>query len=283
MIESLTGYGISDRGIFRVEAKSLNHRFLEINIKLPTVISKYEIEIRNLIKNKFSRGKIDLVVTINQRDRGGRVYLNKNLAMQLYTAFIDLKKELSILGSIDISMFSNFRELFIYEEETPDLNALITAVSETLDAVKQMRMREGELIKESLIEITAIIEEKINQLVKMVDISYNNYINSLKNRVRDLIVQNNLDEKRVFEQILIYAQRADIKEEADRLKSHIIQFKESLLRGGEVGKKLDFLTQEINREINTVLAKTEDFEVKTLAIDIKTLTERLKEQIQNIQ
>lgn len=283
MIESLTGYGISERGIFRVEAKSLNHRFLEINIKLPTVISKYEIEIRNLIKNKFSRGKIDLVVTINQRDKGGRVYLNKNLAMQLYTAFIDLKKELSILGSIDISMFSNFRELFIYEEETPDLNALITAVSETLDAVKQMRMREGELIKESLIEITAIIEEKINQLVKMVDISYNNYINSLKNRVRDLIVQNNLDEKRVFEQILIYAQRADIKEEADRLKSHIIQFKESLLRGGEVGKKLDFLTQEINREINTVLAKTEDFEVKTLAIDIKTLTERLKEQIQNIQ
>lgn len=283
MIESLTGYGISERGIFRVEAKSLNHRFLEINIKLPTVISKYEIEIRNLIKNKFSRGKIDLVVTINQRDRGGRVYLNKNLAMQLYTAFIDLKKELSILGSIDISMFSNFRELFIYEEETPDLNALITAVSETLDAVKQMRMREGELIRESLIEITAIIEEKINQLVKMVDISYNNYINSLKNRVRDLIVQNNLDEKRVFEQILIYAQRADIKEEADRLKSHIIQFKESLLRGGEVGKKLDFLTQEINREINTVLAKTEDFEVKTLAIDIKTLTERLKEQIQNIQ
>lgn len=283
MIESLTGYGISERGIFRVEAKSLNHRFLEINIKLPTVISKYEIEIRNLIKNKFSRGKIDLLVTINQRDRGGRVYLNKNLAMQLYTAFIDLKKELSILGSIDISMFSNFRELFIYEEETPDLNALITAVSETLDAVKQMRMREGELIRESLIEITAIIEEKINQLVKMVDISYNNYINSLKNRVRDLIVQNNLDEKRVFEQILIYAQRADIKEEADRLKSHIIQFKESLLRGGEVGKKLDFLTQEINREINTVLAKTEDFEVKTLAIDIKTLTERLKEQIQNIQ
>ncbi|WP_297210497.1 MULTISPECIES: YicC/YloC family endoribonuclease [Thermodesulfovibrio] len=283
MIESLTGYGISERGIFRVEAKSLNHRFLEINIKLPTVISKYEIEIRNLIKNKFSRGKIDLVVTINQRDRGGRVYLNKNLAMQLYTAFIDLKKELSILGSIDISMFSNFRELFIYEEETPDLNALITAVSETLDAVKQMRMREGELIRESLIEITAIIEEKINQLVKMVDISYNNYINSLKNRVRDLIVQNNLDEKRVFEQILIYAQRADIKEEADRLKSHIIQFKESLLRGGEIGKKLDFLTQEINREINTVLAKTEDFEVKTLAIDIKTLTERLKEQIQNIQ
>jgi uncharacterized protein (TIGR00255 family) len=283
LIESLTGYGISERGIFRVEAKSLNHRFLEINIKLPTVISKYEIEIRNLIKNKFSRGKIDLVVTINQRDRGGRVYLNKNLAMQLYTAFIDLKKELSILGSIDISMFSNFRELFIYEEETPDLNALITAVSETLDAVKQMRMREGELIRESLIEITAIIEEKINQLVKMVDISYNNYINSLKNRVRDLIVQNNLDEKRVFEQILIYAQRADIKEEADRLKSHIIQFKESLLRGGEIGKKLDFLTQEINREINTVLAKTEDFEVKTLAIDIKTLTERLKEQIQNIQ
>lgn len=283
MIESLTGYGISERGIFRVEAKSLNHRFLEINIKLPTVISKYEIEIRNLIKNKFSRGKIDLVVTINQRDKGGRVYLNKNLAMQLYTAFIDLKKELSILGSIDISMFSNFRELFIYEEETPDLNALLMAVSETLDAVKQMRMREGELIRESLIEITAIIEEKINQLVKMVDISYNNYINSLKNRVRDLIVQNNLDEKRVFEQILIYAQRADIKEEADRLKSHIIQFKESLSQGGEVGKKLDFLTQEINREINTVLAKTEDFEVKTLAIDIKTLTERLKEQIQNIQ
>ena len=147
MIESLTGYGTSERDIFRVEAKSLNHRFLEINIKLPTILSKHEYEVRNLIKNKFQRGKIDLIVSINQKEKTGKVYLNKKLAMEIYSAFIDLKKELSILGSIDISIFSNFRELFVYEEEEPDVNNFIMAVSEALERLKEMRKREGELIK----------------------------------------------------------------------------------------------------------------------------------------
>jgi uncharacterized protein (TIGR00255 family) len=105
----------------------------------------------------------------------------------------------------------------------------------------------------------------------------------LKNRVKELINQNNLDEKRVLEQIIIYAQRVDIKEEVDRLKSHIVQFKENILKGGIIGKKVDFLLQEMNREANTILAKTEDFEIKTIAIEIRTQAERLKEQIQNIQ
>ncbi len=283
MIESLTGYGASEKGIFRVEAKSLNHRFLEINIKIPAVLSKYEMEIRNLTKRTFHRGKIDVTVFINQRERIGKVYLNKNLAAQLYSAFIDLKKDLSILGSIDISIFSNFKELFIYEEELPDVNTLMIAVNEALERLKEMRLREGKLIKESLTEILENLEKNVIGLERMVDISYNNYINSLKKRVKDLIAENNLDERRVFEQIIIYAQKVDIKEEIDRLKSHLTQFKETILKGGVVGKKLDFLLQEINREINTVLAKSEDLIVKNLAIEIKTQTERLKEQIQNIQ
>lgn len=283
MIESLTGYGTSEKGIFRVEAKSLNHRFLEINVRLPAIVSRSEIEIRNLIKEKFQRGKIDITVSINQKEKTGKVYLNKKLAMQLYSAFIDLKKELSILGSIDISMFSNFKELFIYEEEEPDINNLMLAVSEAIEELHQMRIREGEIIKSSLLEITENIEKLIINLESMVDMSYNNYINSLKNRVKELINQNNLDEKRVLEQIIIYAQRVDIKEEVDRLKSHIVQFKENILKGGIIGKKVDFLLQEMNREANTILAKTEDFEIKTIAIEIRTQAERLKEQIQNIQ
>ncbi|MDW7971918.1 MAG: YicC/YloC family endoribonuclease [Thermodesulfovibrio sp.] len=283
MIESLTGYGFSEKGIFRVEAKSLNHRFLEINLKLPQILASYELDIRNLIKRKFYRGKIDVTVSINQREKTGKVYLNKNLAKQLYSAFIDLKKELSILGSIDISMFSNFRELFIYEEEKPDIDTLMNAVSEALEALHEMRKREGEIIKKTLIEITDILEKKIKALENMVDVSYNNYIDFLKNRVKELIAENNFDEKRVLEQIIIYAQKTDIKEEVDRLQSHIIQFRENILEGGIVGKKLDFLLQEMNREINTLMAKTEDFQVKTLAIDIKTQTERLREQVQNIQ
>lgn len=283
MIESLTGYGFSEKGIFRVEARSLNHRFLEINLKLPQILTSYEIEIRNLIKQKFHRGKIDVIVSINHREKTGKVYLNKNLAKQLYSAFIDLKKELSILGSIDISMFSNFRELFIYEEEKPDINTLMLAVSSALESLHEMRKREGEIIRQSLIEIVNILENKTEDLGNMVDVSYNNYINSLKKRVKELIAENSLDEKRVLEQIILYAQKIDIKEEVDRLRSHITQLKENILKGGMIGKKLDFLLQEINREINTVMAKTEDFQVKTIAIDIKTHTERLKEQIQNIQ
>jgi uncharacterized protein (TIGR00255 family) len=283
LIESLTGYGISERDIFRVEAKSLNHRFLEINIKLPTILSKHEYEVRNLIKNKFQRGKIDLIVSINQKEKTGKVYLNKKLAMEIYSAFIDLKKELSILGSIDISIFSNFRELFVYEEEEPDVNNFIMAVSEALERLKEMRKREGELIKESIMEIVNNIEKEFINLENRVDISYNNHINSIRERVKEIIIQNNIDDNKIIEQIIIYAQKSDIKEEVDRLRSHIIQFKETLKQGGIIGKKLDFLLQEMNRETNTILAKTEDFQIKTISVDLKTYIERLREQVQNIQ
>jgi uncharacterized protein (TIGR00255 family) len=283
LIESLTGYGTSERDIFRVEAKSLNHRFLEINIKLPTILSKHEYEVRNLIKNKFQRGKIDLIVSINQKEKTGKVYLNKKLAMEIYSAFIDLKKELSILGSIDISIFSNFRELFVYEEEEPDVNNFIMAVSEALERLKEMRKREGELIKESIMEIVNNIEKEFINLENRVDISYNNHINSIRERVKEIIIQNNIDDNKIIEQIIIYAQKSDIKEEVDRLRSHIIQFKETLKQGGMIGKKLDFLLQEMNRETNTILAKTEDFQIKTISVDLKTYIERLREQVQNIQ
>lgn len=283
MIESLTGYGTSERDIFRVEVKSLNHRFLEINIKLPNILSKHEFEIRNLIKNKFQRGKIDLIVSINQKEKTGRVYLNKKLATEVYSAFIDLKKELSILGSIDISIFSNFKELFVYEEEEPDVNNLVIAVSEALERLKEMRKREGELIKESIMEIVNNIEQKFIILENRVDIGYNNHINSLRERVKEIIIQHNLDENKILEQIIIYVQKSDIKEEVDRLRSHFIQFKETLEKGGIIGKKLDFLLQEMNRETNTILAKTEDFQIKTISVDLKTYIERLREQVQNIQ
>lgn len=283
MIESLTGYGSSERDLFRVEVKSLNHRFLEINLKVPTILLKHEFEIRDLIKSKFQRGKIELTVSINQRGKTGKIYLNKPLALQLYSAFIDLKKELSILGSIDISMFSNFRELFIHEEEEPDREALIIAVNEALDRLHEMRLREGEIIKKYLLEIYTQLEIDFQKLESMLDLGYNNYIARLKERVRDLINNNHLDEKRVYEQLIIFAQKVDIREEVDRLKSHMIQFKESLERGNSIGKKLDFIIQEMNREINTILAKTEDFQIKTISIEIKNQIERLKEQVQNIQ
>ncbi len=283
MIESLTGYGFSEKGIFRVEAKSQNHRFLEINMKLPLSLSGYEVEIRKLIKERFHRGRIDIIVSINQKEVIGKVYLNKKLAKQLYSAFIELKKELSILGSIDISMFSNFKELFVYEEDELDTNNLMLAVSEALQQLHQMRIREGDIIKQNLLQIADALEKEIVNLETMTEVSYNNYIEFLKNRIKEFIAEINLDEKRIVEQIIVYAQKSDIKEEVDRLRSHIIQFKENILKGGIVGKKLDFLLQEMMREANTVLAKTESIEVKNLGINIKTQVERLKEQIQNIQ
>ncbi len=283
MIESLTGYGSSEKGIFRVEAKSLNHRFLEINIKLPNILSKYDIELRNLVKQKFQRGKFDIIVSLKESERSGKIFLNKNLAIQLFSAFIDLKKELSILGSIDISMFSNFRELFIYQEEEPDINDLKDTFLEALDKLHSMRRREGEIIKDSIMEILQKIETDLIKIEGLVDISYNNFINNLKNRVREVISQNNLDENKILEHIIIFAQKIDIKEEVDRLKSHITQFREIIQRGGVVGKKLDFLLQEVLRETNTILSKTENINIKNLSIEIKAQTERLKEQIQNIQ
>lgn len=283
MIESLTGYGASETESFRVEARSVNHKYLEISVRMPQILLKYESDVRELIKSKFRRGKIELTVSINHRGKTGRISLNKELAVQLYSAFIDLKKDLSILGSIDISMFSNFRELFIYEEEEPDRETLFGAINQALDGLKEMRKREGEIIEKSLIDIYAQLSADFDELERLVDLGYNSYIVRLKERVRQLIERENLDEKRVFEQLLIFAQRIDIKEEVDRLKSHMTQFIETLREGGAIGKKLDFILQEMNREINTVLAKTEDFSIKRVSIEIKSHIERLKEQVQNIQ
>jgi uncharacterized protein (TIGR00255 family) len=157
------------------------------------------------------------------------------------------------------------------------------AVSEALERLKEMRKREGELIKESIMEIVNNIEKEFINLENRVDISYNNHINSIRERVKEIIIQNNIDDNKIIEQIIIYAQKSDIKEEVDRLRSHIIQFKETLKQGGIIGKKLDFLLQEMNRETNTILAKTEDFQIKTISVDLKTYIERLREQVQNIQ
>ncbi|MEN2985707.1 MAG: YicC/YloC family endoribonuclease [Thermodesulfovibrionaceae bacterium] len=282
MIQSLTGYGISEKGAFRVEIRSLNHKFLEINIKLPSLLTKYEMELRELVKLKFQRGKIDITVSLNPKERVGKIYLNKELAKNLYSAFIELKKELSILGSIDISMFANFRELFIYEEEEPDINNLRAAFNEALEAVERMRIKEGENLKESLTNIIKNLEDNIKFLDSLVDMSYNKYIETLREKIKELL-ENKFDENKVIEQIVAYAQKTDIKEEVDRLKSHLSQFRELLKKGGVIGKQLDFILQEMQRESNTILGKSEDISVKNLAISIKTSIERLKEQIQNIQ
>ncbi|MCS7203432.1 MAG: YicC family protein [Thermodesulfovibrio sp.] len=282
MIQSLTGYGISEKGAFRVEIRSLNHKFLEINIKLPSLLTKYEMELRELVKSKFQRGKIDITVSLNPKERVGKIYLNKELAKNLYSAFIELKKELSILGSIDISMFANFRELFIYEEEEPDINNLKAAFNEALEAVERMRIKEGENLKESLTNIIKNLEDNIKFLDSLVDMSYNKYIETLREKIKELL-DNKFDENKVIEQIVAYAQKTDIKEEVDRLKSHLSQFRELLKKGGVIGKQLDFILQEMQRESNTILGKSEDISVKNLAISIKTSIERLKEQIQNIQ
>lgn len=282
MIQSLTGYGISEKGAFRVEIRSLNHKFLEINIKLPSILAKYEMELREIVKSKFQRGKIDITISINPKEKVGKIYLNKELAKNLYSAFIDLKKELSILGSIDISMFANFRELFLYEEEEPDISNLKVAFEEALQDVLQMRIKEGENLKKSLLDILENLKQNLMTLDSLVDISYNKYIETVKERIKELL-DNKFDENKIIEQVVIYAQKTDIKEEVDRLKSHLNQFKELVNIGGVVGKQLDFILQEMQRESNTILSKSEDINVKNLAISIKTSIERLKEQVQNIQ
>jgi uncharacterized protein (TIGR00255 family) len=282
MIQSMTGYGSAERKGFKVEVRSLNHRYLDVNVRMPSFLMEHEIPVRNLIKDQFARGKFDVTISLTDK-RQFKVRANKELAREIYDTVLDLQKTLSIPGSLDIGFVSWYREFLITEEPTYSADDLYDALREAMTRVDEMRRKEGAALRKEL-EFHAGRVEALRAEVEAFShgmaISHKEV---LSRKVAELTSSIPIDETRLAQEIALLAQKSDITEELARLRSHMQQFN-AILSGSEaIGRKLDFLMQEMYREANTIASKVDDIRIINLTIEIKTGIEKLKEQVQNIQ
>ena len=278
----MTGYGSAEKEGFKVELRSLNHKYLEVSVRMPSFLMEQEIPIRKLVKAAFERGKIDVAVSLADKIQK-KVRVNTDLAREMYNAFADIQKELALPGSLDISFFAGYRELLLTEESEANADSLFGALKDAVSAVGEMRHDEGAALEKELRLRLGIVKEKregIEALSKDMIVAYKE---KLSKRIAELLQNALPDETRMMQEIAFIAQKGDISEELARLGSHINQFGSFLSSDASVGRRLDFLCQEMNREANTIAAKVDDVNIINLTLDIKSELEKLREQVQNIQ
>ena len=291
-MKSMTGYGRAkienDTREYIVEVKSVNHKYLDINIKLPKTLFCIEDKIRKVISNKISRGKIDVFVTyINYGIEGKTILINKDIAKMYIKEIEEIATENNIASGIRATEISKFPEVLnvIVDEEDEEKIwlELNKCLEKALDNFIEMRTTEGEKIKEDLKQRLDEIDENINEIFKNSTGLVEEYVVKLRKRIQEILNTDVVDETRLAQEIVIYSDKTSIEVEITRIKSHIIQFKELLNSEGAIGKKADFIIQEMNREINTIGSKSGKFEITQLVIKIKTQIEDIREQIQNIE
>jgi len=292
MLKSMTGFGRCEiAGVDRkitVEMKAVNHRYCDMSIKMPKKLSFFEAGIRNVLKQFIGRGKIDIYITYEDyTENNVCVKYNADLAREYYTNLEKMSKEFGIENDIRVSALSRYPEVFTLEEQTIDEKELWELVEEAVKTAAskfvETRISEGENLK---LDIVA----KLNSMLQLVDFIetrspeiVSEYRNKLMAKVTELLGDTKLDESILITEVTVFADKICVDEETVRLKSHIINMKEALNDSDNVGRKLDFIAQEMNREANTILSKASDLEVTNKAIDLKTEIEKVREQIQNIE
>ncbi len=291
MAYSMTGYGkgIAENKSLIVEAevKSVNSRYLDIALKLSSFLMNKEYELRELIKSKIKRGKISVLITIKKNGNSvNNVSINKENLKNYLSAIKEIKKTAKLNDKIKLEHLLINREFFesgdseLYEKEFVLIKKAITSA---LDNLVKMKKNEGKELVKDLIKRIQIIEEKLGEIEKESGESVNEYFNKLKEKVKLLLEDVNIDEDRLQMELAIIADKAEITEECVRLKSHIKFFKDSLEKDEEPGRKLNFLCQEMNRETNTISSKTISTSITHNTVFIKEEIEKIREQIQNIE
>ena len=292
MIRSMTGYGRSmmhmGEADITVEIRAVNNRFLDLSVRLPRSLSYCEDKIKTELQKKIARGKVDVFVTY-VRPLGEHVTVEPNLnaAASYAEAMHKIDELLGTSSKIDAVALSRFPEIFTVTREVPDEDQvwadLRTVVLEAADRFNEMREAEGEKMAEDILEKLANIEETVGKVEEKSAPRLEAYREKLYNKMLTVLEASDIDEKRILEEAAIYADHTAVDEETVRLRSHIGQFRDIVAAGGPVGRKLDFLVQEINREINTTGSKGADLEITGYVVDLKSETEKIREQIQNIE
>lgn len=292
MIKSMTGFGrcelMEGNRKFTVEMKSVNHRYLDVNIKMPKKLNFFESSIRNELKNYMQRGKVDLYITYEDfSEATGCVKYNREIASEYLTYLKQIADEFKLENDIRVSTLSRYPEVFTMEEQEEDEDEiwkeLDKALKKASEAFVETRIKEGENLKLDLIGKLDGMLSHVDFITERSPKIIAEYKQKLYDKVQDLLKDAQVDEGRLLTEVTIFADKVCVDEELVRLKSHIEATRAALAEGGSIGRKLDFIAQEMNREANTILSKTTDIEISNRAIELKTEIEKVREQIQNIE
>lgn len=293
MIKSMTGFGRcevqEESRKFTVEMKSVNHRYLDANIRMPKKLIFFETAIRSLLKQSVQRGKVDIFITYEDlSEQQVSLKYNEVLAAEYLSYFEKMQEKFSLENDIRVSTLSRYPEVLTMEEQAVDEEELWKGLKKALDgAIRQFvetRTSEGEHLREDLIEkldnmlkLVGCIEERSPQIIA-------EYRDKLETKVKELLADTQMEDSRIAAEVVIFADKICTDEEVVRLRSHIVHMKDTLVSDDSgIGRKLDFIAQEMNREANTILSKANDLEISNIGIELKTEIEKVREQIQNIE
>ncbi len=292
LIKSMTGFGrseiVNDEKKIVVEIKAVNHRYCDMNIKLPKKLNFFETAIRNLLKNYINRGKVDVYITYEDYTKSNFcVKYNKEVASEYVSYLREMVSEFNVADDLTATSIGRLQEVFTLEEQRDNeenmWENLETVLSDAAEKFVNSRITEGERLKDDLLgkldgmqEMVLLIEEKSPEVIAQ-------YKKKLMEKIDELAANTQIDESRIAMEVTLFADKVCVDEEIVRLKSHIEGTKKILTDGGPVGRKLDFIVQEMNREANTILSKANSLELSDVGINLKTEIEKVREQIQNIE
>ena len=292
MIHSMTGFGRRQApwqdGSVTVEMRSVNHRFLEITCRLPRSLSQMEDAFKKAVQQRCTRGRVDITVTVQTgKGRAGSVNLDQALAKQYHGAFLTLKKSLKLSGSVDLALMAGLRDVVSVSDqptEDPKLGKLVQQLmTKALTDLEGMRVSEGKALTEDMRARIQTIRGHRDLVAARTPLLAQEAFDRMKTRVEKLLGSEIPDLPRLYQELAVYADRGDITEEIVRLNSHMLQFEQTLTRTESVGKTLDFLLQEIGREVNTIGSKANDADIAGHVVHMKAELERIREQVQNVE
>lgn len=292
MIYSMTGFGRaevqSQSCKILVEIKSVNHRYFECGVKVPKKYSQFEANVRRLLKSYAVRGKIDVYISYeNDADADVSLLYHEELAAKYLEYGRMMEERFGISNDLTVSKLLRFPEIITMEEQKADEERLWKDLEEAVcvaaSQFREMRGREGERLLEDLLAKLDQLDQNVDLVIKRSPGILEDYKARLKEKTKELLGDAQIEESRIAAEVILFADKICTDEETVRLKSHIRSMRETLLKGGEIGRKLDFLAQEMNREANTILSKSNDLETSDIAVELKTEIEKIREQIQNIE
>ena len=291
MIKSMTGYGKANLSEnlrdYGVEIKSVNHRYLDITVKMPRAVSYLEEEVKKIISSKIKRGKVDVFITFeNNSEEGKDIKINTEIAKIYINELKELAKKENIASNIEVTEITKFPDVLSIkniEDDEKIKKEMLKAVNEATDGLVQMREIEGQKIAEDLLKRIEGIKTKIKEISLLSTGLIEEYVVKLEARIKEILKTEEIDKSRLAQEVVIYADKCSVEEEITRMNSHILQFEKLLNNDEAIGKKLDFIIQEMNRETNTIGSKANNLEITNRVIDIKTEIENIREQVQNIE
>lgn len=292
MIKSMTGFGrcenLQGDRKFTVEMKAVNHRYFDVNIRMPKKLSFFESALRNVLKEYIQRGKVDVFITYEDyAESNVSLKYNEGIAREYVKYYGQIAEQFGLENDIRASLVARSPEVLTMEEQAVDEKELWAALEKTMRCASEQfvesRLKEGEALKDDLLGKLNGMLKDVEAVEKRYPEIMENYRRKLEEKVRELLGDFQIEEGRIATEVVLYSDKICTDEETVRLRSHIESMKDALTEGGGIGRKLDFIAQEINREANTILSKANDLETSNIAISLKTEIEKVREQIQNIE